>query len=160
MSQRPTAFISFSLEDREQVAPVAEYVHELGFEPWVNQVAGGQTVAATVCDAVWNAEAFIVALSPSALRSPWVGMEIDTAIQRSAETSRDRPRILPVHLAPVEVTGWLRTLNFVDVGTRRDVEWKPRIREWAELNFGNRLHRPAPPRGPGRRPARGGVERG
>jgi TIR domain/WD domain, G-beta repeat len=147
--RRPTAFISHSTDDSEQLAPVVAYLQQLGFQRWMNEVQGGEDIAATVCEAAWEADAFVLALSPAALESPWVEIETGTALQRWVETRKERPQILPITLAPVEVPVHLKRLNYIDVGALSEADWKSRIRTWAEQHFGDRLRPDAapPPRG-------------
>ncbi len=160
MPPRPTAFISHSSDDSDRLAAVVAYIEELGFQRWMNEVAGGEDITTSVCNAAWEAEAFILALSPAALLSPWVDLETGTALQRSMETYKERPKILPIMLAPVEVPVRLKSLNYIDVGTLPTAEWQGRIQTWAEQHFGDRLPTrstgpppPPPPPPTGRRRA-------
>jgi hypothetical protein len=94
-------FISYSNVDRVFAEALKNALSELGHTPWWFEegVAPGQKLQETIFDQLKSAEALLILVSPSSLRSQWVGHELGAALAYSEE--RGKPLIIPVLLGNV-----------------------------------------------------------
>ncbi len=129
-------FISYSHKDREAMDAVARCMEEHGAVVWQDTKLGpGEPILDTVAEEIASSHAYVVGLSASSNRSPWVRRELRIAL--TLEIEHDRPRVLPVLLAggtvpnalvdrlrvdarPSAATDWRRDLGRFVVGLRPD----------------------------------------
>lgn len=117
VGDKPRLFISYSHADRAQILPLASYLDHLGAEVWLDtkKLAAGEVIVEAVSNAISNADAYLVAISPSSARSPWVRHELNVAL--TLETTKGRPKVLPVLLAEADIPSSLAGRVYVDIST-------------------------------------------
>ncbi len=98
-------FISYSRRDRKLADWVTRQLQAGGFKIWIDRhdIAGGEKWSKTITEAIINAEAFILLLSPNAIASEEIKRELDTALD-------NKMRIIPVILQPMDLQ-WLSNQN-------------------------------------------------
>ncbi|MCB0123345.1 MAG: toll/interleukin-1 receptor domain-containing protein, partial [Caldilineaceae bacterium] len=87
----PAIFISYSRRDQEFVLRLAVDLEERGAEVWIDQgdIQGGERWRQSIADGIARCQIFLLVVSPDAVRSPYVGEEIELAFQA-------RKAILPI----------------------------------------------------------------
>jgi hypothetical protein len=115
----PRAFVSHASEDKERfVLPFAEALRAHGVDAWVDrwEIRSGDSLVQMIFDeGIAGADAFIIVLSSSSVRKPWVREELDAAVVRRIESDGER-RVMPVVLDDdVEVPAPLRHLLWESV---------------------------------------------
>jgi TIR domain/Protein of unknown function (DUF5663) len=120
MQSRPTAFISYSHADRDEVIPLASYFDRLGLQVWMDtkDLTGGESIIEAVSEAISAADIYVVCLSPASVGSTWVRHELDLAM--SLEVERGSPRVLPILLTTTEIPVALRGRLYIDVSSSAD----------------------------------------
>ncbi len=90
-------FLSHSTQDHDVVAAIADAVQGQGLQAWldVRQLTAGDKLEPEIRTAIEGAAQFVVVLSPSALKSPWVRKEIEYA-QTVAAGRDDGYKLIPV----------------------------------------------------------------
>jgi TIR domain-containing protein len=96
-------FISYSRIDSEVVGHIVTRLEQDGFNVWIDreEIKAGELWQEAIVQAVDNAYAFVVMLSPSSATSDNVRKEVDVAEGENKE-------LVPVLLAPVELPAKLR----------------------------------------------------
>lgn len=115
----PRAFVSHASEDKERfVLPFAEALRGNGVDAWVDrwEIRSGDSLVQKIFDeGIAGADAFIIVLSSSSVRKPWVREELDAAVVRRIESDGER-RVMPIVLDDdVEVPAPLRHLLWESV---------------------------------------------
>lgn len=83
MQQRLTVFISYSREEKDVAAQLAELVQDGGHRAWFDHhLLPGQRWKPTLEKAITDCDAFLLALSENALQSEWCIWEYQQAVQR------------------------------------------------------------------------------
>jgi len=102
-------FISYSSKDKKWCDAFAVSLEETGADVWYDSsLHGGAEWIAVIERELESRELFLVILTQLAWESVWVQREIHLAFA----TNRT---IVPVLLAPTNVTGFMRTIQHVDV---------------------------------------------
>jgi hypothetical protein len=96
-------FISYSRKDQETTNQIVARLKERGFPVWIDHegIKGGKLWRVEIVEAIDNADAFVLMLSPNSAASDNVRKEVDLA-----ESSNRK--IFPVLLAPVALPPQLR----------------------------------------------------
>ncbi len=117
MAEKPRVFISYSHADRAQIVPLASYLDRLGVEVWLDtkELTAGKVIVEAISEAISNADAYVVAISPSSTQSQWVRHELNVAL--SLETETGRPKVLPVLLAKADIPSSLAGRRYVDISS-------------------------------------------
>jgi hypothetical protein len=96
-------------------------------------LGSGQPKIDAISKIVEKSDLYVVGLSPEALKSYWVNHELKVAL--SLESTRGRPKVLPVLLADRPLPTPLRGRVCVDL-TRSLAEAKPELKQCLENYFG------------------------
>jgi TIR domain len=77
----PEVFISYAGSDRDQARRLLSELQNLKVHGWMDQtdLTGGGAVASSIRDALRHANAVVVLLSPTSLKSQWVNFELGAA---------------------------------------------------------------------------------
>ena len=101
-------FISYARADRARVKPIADALSAAGHEVWWDAlIEGGSAFAKTIEQQLDAADAVIVAWSATSIESDWVRDE--------AGRGRDRKRLVPVLLDPIEPPLGFRQYHAIDL---------------------------------------------
>ncbi len=95
-----TLFLSHATEDDAVVERLQQALGELGEAVWIDsrQLRGGQLLWSGVAEAIDQAAAYAVLVSPAALQSDWVGDELDYALSRQQALGAASFPVLPLTL--------------------------------------------------------------
>jgi hypothetical protein len=96
-------FLSYAESDREIARELASHLEEAGHRVWFADNAPGEDWILRVGKALNDAEAFVVLLSPKAMKSDWVRKEIEFALG----TFQYRGRLIPVMVRPTSDVPWI-----------------------------------------------------
>ena len=142
----PGVFISHSSKDKVLVRRLAANLVNHGFPVWFDswELEAGDSLYARIFKGIDDSTFLLLALSPAAVRSRWVGKELNAAL--AMEDRLGRKIIIPIMLEACEVPssiadrlyadfsqGWLRALEDLEVLLRRcgadrvDVTWEQTI---------------------------------
>jgi hypothetical protein len=105
-------FLSYALEDQELARDLATRLSEQGYEVWFDewQILPGDNFAKRIGQALEEAEAMIVLVSPAAMKSKWVREEINFALG----SQRYAGKLVPVIVEPTDDVPWiLERLNSI-----------------------------------------------
>ncbi|TQK99562.1 Tfp pilus assembly protein PilF [Streptomyces puniciscabiei] len=107
------AFVSYAHEDKSWATALAENLHLLGLDVWLDQweVAGGELVAPRLQDGLAKAGAVVAVVSPHWVTSGWCGEEFAAAVTGAVERRR---RLIPVLLGEVELPPFIASRLYVD----------------------------------------------
>ena len=101
-------FISYARADRARVKPIADALTAAGHEVWWDaMIEAGSAFAKTIEEHLDEADAIIVAWSKSSIESDWVRDE--------AGRGRDRKRLVPVLLDPIDPPLGFRQYHAIDL---------------------------------------------
>jgi uncharacterized protein YegL len=106
----PRIFISHSNHDNAWCRSFAADLRSAGFDEWYDEtdMLAGQPFPAIIAHEIETREVFIVALTPAAMASYWVNLEINLALT----TQR---HIIPIMLEQTSVGRFLRSFHQIDV---------------------------------------------
>ncbi|CAK0757154.1 Toll/interleukin-1 receptor domain-containing protein [Gammaproteobacteria bacterium] len=98
-------FLSYSQKDREWAKAVAERLQSADFMVWDSEtdLYPGDNFALKIAEALENADAMVVFISPDSLASEWVKHEIEFALG----STRLSGRLIPVVVRPTEKLPWI-----------------------------------------------------
>ena len=111
-------FISHAASDRDLAKYVAAHLSEAGFDVWdpEEHLLPGDNLPLKVGEALEQADAMIVLVSPEAANSEWVRQEINYALA----SPKYAGRLLPVIVRETDDIPWiLRKFNHVRAGKNR-----------------------------------------
>lgn len=111
-------FLSYADADKEFVKDLASRLSKEGYEVWDPdwEVLPGDNLPLKIGEALKQADAMIVVLSPEAVESKWIRHEIEYALGASNYAGR----LIPVLLRPTEGIPWiLHKLDPLRVGKDR-----------------------------------------
>ncbi|MGI5398387.1 tetratricopeptide repeat protein [Streptomyces sp. CA-135486] len=102
-------FVSYTYADREWAVALAENLHLLGLDVWLDQVeaVGGQRLLSRLMDGSARADAVVVVVSPHSAASGWANDELAAAV-----TTTDR--VIPVLLGDVDLPPFITSRLFFD----------------------------------------------
>ncbi|MES9520389.1 tetratricopeptide repeat protein [Streptomyces capoamus] len=105
--------MSYAHEDRPWAKALAENLHRLGLDVWLDQweIAGGDRVAARLQDGLAKADAVVPVISRHWMESGWCGEEFDAAVTAAVERGQ---RVIPVLLGEVALPPFLASRLRVD----------------------------------------------
>lgn len=112
-----TAFVSHAHADNALCSPYVTALRTRGYDLWfdLSNIQNGHFLTQEIQRQLEQRTAFILMLTPSALKSFWVELEINTFFGLMAQ---DRSRVfLPVRLAECEIPAMMNALTWID-GTR------------------------------------------
>ena len=96
-------FLSYAESDREVARELATRLEEAGHRVWFADSAPGEDWNFRVREALNEAEALVVLLSPKAMKSDWVRKEIEFALG----ALQFRGRLIPVMVRPTSDIPWI-----------------------------------------------------
>lgn len=107
-------FISYSHEDSGKVKKFAFLLSLHGFDLWMDEksISSGDNYTTRILKGIHDSDIYLVFLSSAALKSTWVGAEIDFALREKIE--RGRLVIVPVLLEEVEIPVSLSNIDYLD----------------------------------------------
>ncbi|MCC6393573.1 MAG: toll/interleukin-1 receptor domain-containing protein [Bryobacterales bacterium] len=98
-------FLSYAAADRELVQPVAAQLRNAGLEVWdpERDLLPGSEFASEIQQALESSKALLVFLSPKAMESRWVSLEISYALGAEHLSGR----LIPIILRPTKAAPWI-----------------------------------------------------
>ena len=114
-------FISYSKADQEIVTRLVSRLQAEGVEVWVDykEIGGGESVSKKIGQAIKTCLHFVVVLSESSAKAPWVEKEVGIALSQQLG-SRTARKVIPIRLDDCEVPPILSDLAYVDFRKRGD----------------------------------------
>jgi len=116
MTPAPKAFISHATEDKDRfVIPFATKLREKGVDAWVDQweIKPGESLVDRIFESgIKEASVFIVVLSSTSVRKPWVRDELDAGVMRRIS---GQAKVIPIILDDVEVPVSLQHTLYLSV---------------------------------------------
>ena len=118
MTKQKHIFISYAREDREFAQRLTKSLRESKRIPWhdLHNIKGGDNWLATIDEALRNAEALIVVMSPWATRSQYVTYEWAFALGAGIP-------VIPVVKKRTTLHPRLTTIQYIDFTTRSGSPW-------------------------------------
>jgi hypothetical protein len=144
MADQSSAFISYSHKDKEKASSLASYLGRLGLKVWLDtkELHAGQSIIDAVSTAIQQSDLYVVCLLPAAVKSQWVVHELNTAL--TLETTKGRPRVMPVLLAHTDLPVTLVGRLYIDMTESLD-QAKPKVQHSVESLLKVRLPSEAEP---------------
>lgn len=107
-------FISYSHEDADKVKKFAFLLSLYGFDLWMDEksITNGDNYTTKILKGIHDSDIYLVFLSDAALKSAWVGAEIDFALREKIE--KGKLIIIPVLLENVEIPVSLSNIDYLD----------------------------------------------
>lgn len=107
-------FISYCHEDSSKVKKFAFLLSLHGFDLWMDEksITNGDNYTTKIFKGIHDSDIYLVFLSEAALKSAWVGAEIDFALREKIE--KGRLIIIPVLLEDVEIPVSLSNIDYLD----------------------------------------------
>lgn len=112
-------FVSYAREDKDFAQQLTKQLRESGRIPWqdLRNLRGGDNWQAMIDDALRNAEALVVVMSPQATRSQYVTYEWAFALGAGV-------RVIPVVVKKrTPLHPRLSSIHYIDFTTRRGAPW-------------------------------------
>ncbi len=93
-------FLSHSTQDDGLVRALRQALADLGQDVWIDsrQLYGGNPLESTIKQAIKNAAAYAVLVSPPALQSQWIGKELRHALKIQEQRSKEKFPVIPLCL--------------------------------------------------------------
>ena len=110
-------FISYAREDSQVAQELRSSLADIEVSGWMDQVdiASGAAIAHQVKDAIREASAIVIFVSPRSVDSQWINFEVGAAMALNK-------RIIPVFIGDTGIEGglpdWLREYKFIDARLR------------------------------------------
>lgn len=111
-------FVSYAREDKDFARQLTRQLRESGRIPWqdLRNLRGGDYWQTTIDDALRDAEALVVIMSPQATRSQYVTYEWAFALGAGV-------RVIPVVRKRTSLHPRLSSIQYIDFTTRRGAPW-------------------------------------
>jgi len=111
LSPYSKVFLSYSHEDKQIAAKLAERLRALSFRVWLDheQLSPGTDWQERINDGINKADIFLVLLSPSALKSHYLEVELNKA------RTREDLKIIPVLLENATVPADMKKYNSINI---------------------------------------------
>ncbi|KOG29363.1 toll/interleukin-1 receptor domain-containing protein [Streptomyces resistomycificus] len=111
--ERFDAFISYAHIDAPWVSKLADNLHRLGLDVWLDQweMVAGQRVATRLQDGLTKAGAVVAVVSRSWVESGWCGEEFAAAVTAAVEHGKP---LIPVVVGEVELPPFIASRFYVD----------------------------------------------
>jgi hypothetical protein len=125
MKIRPKAFISYSHEDRDIAAHIADGLIQVGIDAWIDKyeiIPGDSIIKKIFEDGLSGADVFLIILSENSIKSKWVKQELEVALIMRIE---GETRIIPLKMGNVKIPAPLKPLMWIDM----DGDFSQKIRE-------------------------------
>jgi hypothetical protein len=138
MIKQPSAFLSYTHDDRYTATKVAEGLRAGGVDVWFAKweiLPGDSLIRKIFEEGLAGADAFIILLSQHSVQSRWVQEELDAALIKRIEGVT---RVIPVVIDNVQVPLPLRAVRWIDMSE----DFDEALRELQMAIFGIR-ERPA-----------------
>jgi hypothetical protein len=120
MKKNYDAILSYSQKDRECAKELAQRLVEAGFSVFYDdsKLANGDSCAKSLADALRNARATLVIMSPDYFASDWSRSELEISIALELEdTEREGGRIVPLLLRDCDIPPLLQARTYADCRT-------------------------------------------
>ncbi len=93
-------FISHATEDDGFVRELDQALRLLDEDVWIDsrELRGGDPLWPEIQQAIMDASAYVVVVSPAALQSKWVGMELTCALQVQKQRGKEKFPVIPLSL--------------------------------------------------------------
>ncbi|MGW1966625.1 TIR domain-containing protein, partial [Streptomyces sp. NPDC001935] len=106
-------FVSYAHEDKPWARKLAENLHRLGLDVWLDQweIAGGELVASRLQDGLAKAGTVVAVVSRHWMDSGWCGEEFAATVTAAVERGQ---RLIPVLLGEVALPPFLASRLYVD----------------------------------------------
>ena len=112
-TNKPRVFISYSSKDKHIARNLAEVLQVAGAAAWPDTDAiPSAHWLDDIQRAMQEADVFVFLMSPDALKSQWVNVEIGAALNLSAE--QGKALLIPVMIRDVDLPLLLRPFQFLD----------------------------------------------
>ena len=142
----PKFFITHSWKDIKFAKRLTDDLRKYGLEGFFDaySIKPGDDIAGRIARGLEECDVYVPLLSPAAVASDWCELEINAAINLSLERKRpdregkERPRIIPIVIAPCKLPTLLRGRLHIDFYQRYDDALKELLAE-----FGVSVHPPA-----------------
>lgn len=132
-------FISYSTADAEFVEKLSADLQRSGLSPWVaaKELNVGDSLLEIIENAITVADYFVVVLSPEAVASRWVSVELETALL--GEIQSQRTKVLPILHRKCEIPPFVSRKLYADFTTSyasgfqqliRALAGSPVVRPW------------------------------
>jgi hypothetical protein len=133
-------FVSYNKADASFARQLATDLAERGFAPWLDEweVRPGDFITQRIETGLTESDAFVIVLSPGAVASDWVKVELASAYHKSVSTGK--PRIFPVLLENCDIPALLSDVLYVDF--RSLSAYDQNLQELAAAILGQPLKRP------------------
>ncbi|MGA5035687.1 tetratricopeptide repeat protein [Streptomyces capoamus] len=107
------AFVSYAHEDEPWAKTLAENLHRLGLDVWLDQweLVGGERVASRLQDGLATAGAVVAVVSRHWVESGWCGEEFDAAVAAAVKRGQ---RLIPVLVGEVELPPFIASRLYID----------------------------------------------
>ncbi len=133
---RPKVYLAHATEDKPMVRPLAERLVANGIHVWLDEwdIAVGESLRQQMEAGLEGMTHFVVALTPAALKKPWVAMEIDAGIiSKLGGKSHFIPLFIGVE--PKDLTIFLRTMLGIKFDPASEADLKSLVdRLWGVSN--------------------------
>lgn len=93
-------FLSGTIEDRDSLTRIAEFLRENGYSPWLaeEQIKPGEVMTQKISAAIESADCMIIIFSKNSIQSEWVRHETESAMVRELEGKKF---IIPIVIGDV-----------------------------------------------------------
>jgi hypothetical protein len=134
-------FISHSSEDKSFVRRLKRDLGTNGIGTWVDEdeMTLGDYLSEKLAEALEQSTHFIIVMSPTSLESPWVKMELESAIKHIK--SDIRKKIIPIKYKRCEMPSELNKLLYIDISGLRRIENGDKIDFVSPEDYGKALAR-------------------
>ena len=122
------AFISHSSKDKPRVRRLAERLRDDGVRIWYDEweILSGDVIFQKVEDGLEVTRSLVLAMSPHAFGSDWVGLERTTVMHRDP-MNKER-RFIPLLLEDCDMPDTIRRFRYVDWRAESDEEYETLVR--------------------------------
>jgi predicted nucleotide-binding protein len=111
MAAKPLVFVSYARTDREPVRRIVDTLRKLGINTWVDseQLVAGESWERSISNALRQAQALLVFISPAYAESQWVVREFEHALTMGVRVLPVLIKDTPLHQVPVKLQSiqWL-----------------------------------------------------
>lgn len=138
MSERPSAFISYSYKDSEVADRIANQLNQANISIFQDKLSlqAGSSISNTIRSELSTSDYLILLLSPEALESNWVTHELEYAIGKDW---RERAiTVIPIKVKPCKIPSYIASWSLIDATRNLDNAIKKLIellRAAPEVNF-------------------------
>jgi hypothetical protein len=131
--RRATCFISYSTLDSAFTSALTSALHRDGYRTWYapERMRGGSEINRQVQDAIATHDRFLLVVSPSSMRSPWVALELRSVLAEEARTGVRK--LFPIRICGMEsVSQWRCVVDGADLAEDVRRYFIPDFTRWRE----------------------------